>query len=577
MPTYLDDQGNPIAAPAQTPPAQQAGPTYLDEQGNPMAAGGAPITNNATIGAAPKTSIGNVISRVADISTNPVKAIGDALDDVTSKIENYTQEGRAEHPALARIGDLTRGAKELLTGGQSAGKPLGTSQGVLNSPVTQAIASAPGAAELGAAAEDRLAQSISQIKAARNARTAAAAAQQAQTAASIKPVDPAQFVYREPTPVPQHGAPVEVASPLDNATINRLPGGKDLSAKAVETLKKHIGGTPGAEIEVGSSPKNTLFKAVEPVQNTIKETGLKMNDLIQKAPDFKTSIKQDATFDEQIDKVRDNLPGGDEEKLNAAIDKEIQSADAALESKDPKEVLSYRRKLGSQIDWNDIPRNPETPAEVQNVTKVKLYHALGDKIHSEVAGSADLDAIFQPNLELQSHLDAKLGRTVSRDPVEANAQQQSEFQKGKTAIENKAHNEIVAQNRELAGLPKNDVAPSIAARPIATSPVDVAIDKAVQQFDAPPQEQDALRMLLTPNVKAGKIFGTNTSWIDGLNNFDKLSPAERSARFSNPAEIRSVLQAQARKQVAKQVVKYGSLVAAAHELGIDRYILHAMM
>ena len=129
-----------------------------------------------------------------------------------------------------------------------------------------------------------------------------------------------------------------------------------------------------------------------------------MNDLIQKAPEFKSSIKDDATFDEIIDKVRDNLPGGDEEKLNAAIDKEIQSADGALDSRDPKEVLAYRRKLGSQIDWNDIPRNPETPAEVQNVTKVKLYRALGDKIHQEVAGSADLDKIFQPNLELQSHL-----------------------------------------------------------------------------------------------------------------------------------------------------------------------------
>ena len=48
-----------------------------------------------------------------------------------------------------------RNAKELLYGGQDAGKPLGTSSGVMNNPVTQAMSMAPGAAELGAAARKR--------------------------------------------------------------------------------------------------------------------------------------------------------------------------------------------------------------------------------------------------------------------------------------------------------------------------------------------------------------------------------------------------------------------------------------
>lgn len=63
------------------------------------------------------------------------------LEDVTKPIENYTQEGRAESPILSKIGDVTRGVKELLGGGQEAGKPFGTSEGLINNPVTQALTS----------------------------------------------------------------------------------------------------------------------------------------------------------------------------------------------------------------------------------------------------------------------------------------------------------------------------------------------------------------------------------------------------------------------------------------------------
>jgi len=544
----------------------------------PQGATFSPVTpvsdvNPGTMSAPPKTTPGGLLDTAAQAVIDPIGSVSKALDHVTSSIENYTQQGRAEHPILSRIGDATREAKELLTGGQSAGKPLGTSSGVTNNPVTIAMSTAPGAAELGAEAEQRLTQGLEAIKSARVARTATAAQEAAAKVATVKPVDPAQFVYREPSPVPQHGAPVQVDSPLDNATINKLPGGKDLSANAIETLKQHVGGTPGAEIEAGSSPKNTLMKAVEPVQQTIKDTGIKMNDLIQNSPPFRSTVKDDGTLVDVMDELKNNIPASDRAKLSLDVDDELKNANDAMISFDPNEVLAYRRKLGSQIDWNDIPRNPQTPGEVQNVAKVKIYKALGDKIHTEVPGAAELDKVFQPNLELQSHLDAKLGRTVSRDPVEANAQQRSELLKGKAQLENKAHNDIVAKNRDLAGLSESDIKPTITGANVPKTPVDVAVDKALDQFNVPVTEKPALRDIL--DVKAGTYYGTNTDWVNARNTFDKLSPAERAARFSNPEEVRSVLQKQAKRQAVKAILKYGSIGAAAIGTGIDRYILHA--
>lgn len=75
------------------------------------------------------------------------------LNELTEPIENYTPAGRAEHPILSRVGDATRTAKELLEGGQAAGKPLGTS----GSPVANEVnllSGADDAAALGAKAED---------------------------------------------------------------------------------------------------------------------------------------------------------------------------------------------------------------------------------------------------------------------------------------------------------------------------------------------------------------------------------------------------------------------------------------
>lgn len=118
-----------------------------------------------TFGASPKTpplvsfDPKKIISPVpgGGIGGSPV---GNPLSVNTSSIENYTQEGRKEHPVLSRVGDVTSGLKELFEGGQAAGKPLGTSSGVFNNPVTTAMSLAPGAAEGAAAATNAASEAM---------------------------------------------------------------------------------------------------------------------------------------------------------------------------------------------------------------------------------------------------------------------------------------------------------------------------------------------------------------------------------------------------------------------------------
>src|ERR1700729_1223262 len=102
MPQEWDEKGNLIS-----------GAQAWDEKGNPVSS--TPSFPNSSMRADTDTS--NVRSAILD----PYK-----IPNLTNSIENYTQEGRAEHPVWSRIGDVTRGAKELLYGGQEAGKPMGT-------------------------------------------------------------------------------------------------------------------------------------------------------------------------------------------------------------------------------------------------------------------------------------------------------------------------------------------------------------------------------------------------------------------------------------------------------------------
>jgi len=269
------------------------------------------------------------------------------------------------------------------------------------------------------------------------------AATKVEKAGELKP----EFLTKRPeTPAPQHGAPVKVESPLDGPTVGKQLGGKDLSQEALDTLQKHV----GEKIPVGSTAKNRLTAAVEPTANAINETASKMNKIVNDAPNFTTSVMQDNVFGEgkftdEIEALKKNLPPS-VKTLAGDVDAVMEDADKALNSNDPSEVLEYRRKLGNQIDWDKIEKNPTTPAEIQNATRAKVYRALGEKIHSDIPETVELDKQLSPNLELRSHIRSKLGDRIVDDPHAATAEAQSEFRKGKTAIDNAVHNETVAKN-----------------------------------------------------------------------------------------------------------------------------------
>ena len=263
----------------------------------------------------------------------------------------------------------------------------------------------------------------------------------------IQDLKPEWLTKRDPTPEPQHGPPVKVETPLDSAAISKSLGGKDLSTDAVKTLQSHV----GEKIPVGSTPKTQALAASEPVQNLISATSTKMNRIVRDAPQFTTNIETDAGFGNNnltsdIDAIKKNLPASEKIKLSQDADAVLADASEILKSTDPAKVVEYRRQLGNSIDWENISKNPETPKEVQNATRAKVYRAITDKIHSEVPKSAPLDKIMQPNLELRSHLRNRLGDRAFEDVHAATAESQEQAKLGKQKIENDAHNEQVAKN-----------------------------------------------------------------------------------------------------------------------------------
>lgn len=60
------------------------------------------------------------------------KEIMDAVSYLRDRLEGMTQAGKEQHPVLAKLGETVQAAHELLSGGQAAGKPMGTSGGVLD-------------------------------------------------------------------------------------------------------------------------------------------------------------------------------------------------------------------------------------------------------------------------------------------------------------------------------------------------------------------------------------------------------------------------------------------------------------
>jgi predicted GNAT family acetyltransferase len=127
---------------------------------------GTPISDTSTIGPDFSQVPGHMEHKSAAAAAHDRSTFTSLTGDInnaTAPIENYTPEGRKEHPILSKIGDVTRGVKELLEGGQAVGKGMGTSSGMVNNPLSQLIMTGPDAAIGAASAEDYVAENAPKV------------------------------------------------------------------------------------------------------------------------------------------------------------------------------------------------------------------------------------------------------------------------------------------------------------------------------------------------------------------------------------------------------------------------------
>ena len=244
-----------------------------------------------------------------------------------------------------------------------------------------------------------------------------------------------------PTPKPV-STPVKVDTPLDDATIRKL-GGKDLSAEARATIQQHSGGV----IPAASSPETELLTTVRPVNETIQQQGAKLDAILKNAPPLEDSLatkpggvaySDSSALDDALFKLKTNLPGGTEESLGKAIDKEFLRYQGATASTDPVEINNAIRDLDQRINSYRAPEQPlDTPADAADAARVTLRRALRSSLDTALPETQPINDVLGKNLEVRSLLRQKFG-DVAFDPDAADAQAASEYQKGKTQLDTKA-------------------------------------------------------------------------------------------------------------------------------------------
>ena len=69
------------------------------------------------------------------------------------------------------------------------------------------------------------------------------------------------------------------------------------------------------------------------------------------------------------------------------------------------------------------------------------------------------------------------------------------------------------------------------------------------------------------------IMGERTNWVKTYADFDKMSPADRAARFSDPDGVEKILLTQARNQRLRMIGAGVGAATIAHAAGVDDAIL----
>ena len=164
-----------------------------------------------------------------------------------------------------------------------------------------------------------------------------------------------------PSPV---SSPLQADTALSDATLRKL-GAKDLTPGGRETLRN----AAGPVIQAGSSPELHLIKAIPEINSSIAADGAKLDSILQNAGPLPEAPA--AKVSAALDNLRDNLPGGQEETLGKAIDKEQKRYADALKSTDPQTLNQTIRDLDERISDYSAPENQlEGPASVRDAALV---------------------------------------------------------------------------------------------------------------------------------------------------------------------------------------------------------------
>lgn len=347
-------------------------------------------TPQSTIGPAPKASdiptFGYPGQTPEERLTMPlIKGVLIPLHDVLEKATSMTPAGREEHPIMAKIGDLADNIQELLTGGQSAGKPMGTRSGLLNNPVTMAMAAAPGAAEAAPGVVD-------------------AAAQGARDAASLpsKLVNPFRAQRQAMT------AADEAANAI--AADSKVAAGAAPSEAGMRpALDTHIANIAARE--------RAAYDSINAAAGTDMKSLYDKRELLQDALDDPTTANSD-TLMERMKDVENQIQNGENNASKGGVDVQKALKQAKADTQQRYAVQEVKRQL-----FNN-----------ESVVKGNAAHGADEEINIDAAIKA-VEKLDKPSRYAPEGTPSRLEQAMGKDGADEFVKALYDAQKaGKLAV-----------------------------------------------------------------------------------------------------------------------------------------------
>jgi hypothetical protein len=197
---------------------------------------------------------------------------------------------------------------------------------------------------------------------------------------------------------------------------------------------------------------------------TIAADGAKLDSILQKAGQLPEAPA--AKVNTALEELRDNLPGGQEESLGKAIDKEKTRYADALKSTDPQTINQTIRDLDERIsDYSAPEQQMEGPASVRDASLVTIRRQLRSTLNDAIPESKAVNASLADSLDARAFLRRKYG-SIANDSAAARAQYQEQLQLGQdqfNAATNKALLDEEYERRRSAVKRNKGIAKTVAA------------------------------------------------------------------------------------------------------------------